>query len=68
MENQTVMERLQKEAEYALLSESRDLVFQTYGKASMALGLGAISIFEFRKLNDMLITHGVNDPAHCQLK
>lgn len=59
----SVFETLQKEARYALDSKSRDLVFETYGKAKMALSLGAITYEEFMELNTMLIRSGINNSA-----
>lgn len=58
-----VFDRLKKEAQYALNSHSRDLVYQTYGEAKMASELGAISHDEFYELNTMLVKNGINNPA-----
>ena len=53
---------LEREAKYALNSHSRDLVYKTYGAAAMARTLGAITHDQFMRLNDMLVTHGLNNP------
>lgn len=58
---------LLKEAEYALNSHSRDLVYESYGMAKMAYNLDAISKDQFYCLNDMLVKHGLNDPKNCKL-
>lgn len=64
----TIYEQLIKEANYALKSRSYNLVYQTYGKALMAWKLGAINKSEFYTLNDMLVKHGLNDPANSKLQ
>lgn len=53
---------LMREAEYALRSKSRDLVYLTYGKALMAWKLRAIGKTQFSILNTLLIRHGLNNP------
>lgn len=63
----TIYEGLIKEATYSLKGRSRSQVYQTYGKALMAWKLKAISKDEFYTLNDMLVRHGLNDPAHSKL-
>ena len=63
-----IYEGLEKEAKYALDSHSRNLVYQTYGKAQMAYKLKAITRQEYRKLDSMLVRYGLNDPAHCRLE
>lgn len=62
------MIKLKKEAQYALNSHSRDLVYQTYGKATMAWELGVISRDEFYELNIMLVKDGLNNPAVAKLR
>ncbi len=57
-----IFTQLKKESTYALDSRSRDLVYETYGKAKMALDLGAITAEEFRELNGMLVRDGINNP------
>lgn len=47
----TILEQLLKEAEYAQRPLSRDLLFETYGKAKMAHQLEAIKLDEFMKIN-----------------
>lgn len=58
-----IFKQLDKEANYALNSHSRDLVYETYGKAKMAFNLKAISKQEFYSLNDKLVRDGLNNPA-----
>ncbi len=58
---------LLKRAAYALNSHSRDLVNETYGAATMARNLNAITSEQMNTLNDMLVKHGLNDPANCKL-
>ena len=60
--------RLEHKAQYALRSHSRDLVYETFGAAKMAYQLEAITKEQFFWLNDMLVVHGLNDPAHCHLE
>lgn len=64
----TIYDDLLRQADYALNSHSRDLVYETYGAARMARRLRAITDIEFDELNDKLITKGLNDPAHCRLE
>lgn len=64
----SIFDALKKRGDYAINSESRDLVFETYGAAKMARSLGAISKEEMFALNDQLIAKGINDPAHCRLE
>lgn len=63
----TIYEELIKEATYSLKSHERHLVYQTYGKTLMAWKLGAINKSEFYTLDDMLVRHGLNDPANSKL-
>ena len=63
----SVYEALLKNAEYALNSHSRDLVYEACGSAKMAYYLGAITKEEFYTLNDKLVVHGLNDPANSKL-
>ena len=55
-----VFYQLEKRAQYALNSHSRDLVYETYGAAKMAR--------QFDRLNEMLVVNGLNDPGHCHLE
>jgi len=64
----TIFYQLEKDAQYALNSHSRDLVYQTYGAAKMARQLDAITALQFDRLNKMLVVKGLNDPAHCYLE
>lgn len=50
-----VMELLEKEALYAQRSHSRPLLQECYGKAEMALLLGAITQQEFMQINHMTV-------------
>ena len=63
----SIFNALKKRADYAINSENRDLVCETYGAAKMALSIGAISKEEFFELNEQLIVKGLNDPTHCRL-
>lgn len=67
MDGFNVFKYLLKEAEYALNSHSRNLVYESYGMTKMAYNLDAISKDEFYKLIDMLVVHGLNDPKNCKL-
>ena len=58
-----VFYQLEKRAQYALNSHSRDLVYETYGAAKMARQLQAITA-----LQEMLVVNGLNDPGHCHLE
>ncbi len=68
MDQNVLFARLEREAKYALNSHSRNLVYQTFGAAKMAFELEAITKPQFYLLNDMLVVHGLNDPAHCYLE
>lgn len=68
MDQNTLFARLEREAKYALNSHGRNLVYQTFGAAKMAFALEAITKPQFYLLNDMLVVHGLNDPAHCYLE
>ena len=63
-----VFYQLEKRAQYVLNSHSRDLVYETYGAAKMALQLQAITALQFDRLNEMLVVKGLNDPGHCHLE
>ena len=47
-----VFYQLEKRAQYALNSHSRDLVYETYGAAKMARQLQAITARQFDRLNE----------------
>ena len=49
-----MFERLVKDAKYAINTNSRDLIMETYGMAKMARKLEYISFDEFMKLTSML--------------
>ena len=67
MEEKTIMDQLIREANFALASESRDLVYQAYGSAKMAYQLGAITWDEFLQLNTALVVNGLNNLAKSHL-
>ena len=67
-DSRTIFYQLEKDAQYALNSHSRNLVYQTYGAAKMARQLDAITALQFDRLNEMLVVKGLNDPAHCYLE
>lgn len=50
-----VFEQLKKEARYAQRSFSKELLYQTYGKAQMARQLGALTRSEFMDLNTLTV-------------
>ncbi len=52
--------KLKADADYAILSLSKELVYQTYGAASMARELHAITAEEFTELSQQLIYDGLN--------
>ena len=64
----SVFYQLEKRAQYALNSHSRDLVYETYGAAKMARQLQAITALQFDRQNEMLVVNGLNDPGHCHLE
>ena len=58
--NYELYKRLAKEAVYAIRSNNDCLVYQTYGKATMAFELDAISKEQFYSLNDALVCNWMN--------
>lgn len=66
--NERLMKDLHYEADYALKSHSRNLVYQAYGKALMACDLGAISYRQFKELNQKLVVDGLNNYAKSKLE
>ena len=66
--NERLMKDLHYEADYALKSHSRNLVYQAYGKALMACDLGAISFRQFKELNQKLVVDGLNNYAKSKLE
>lgn len=66
--SERIMKELHREADYALNSHSRDLVYETHGKAIMACDLGAISYEQFRELNNKLVRDGLNNYAKAKLE
>lgn len=57
-----IFKQLMRDAKYALRSRSRDLTFETIGKAKMARNLKAIEHDEYMALNKMLAKDGINNP------
>lgn len=64
--NVSIFEQLKTEARYALVSFSRDLVYEVYGKAKMAHQLQALTWDQFTALNNALIYHGINNSDWIQ--
>ena len=56
-----VYSKLLESARYSVNSCSRDLIFQTYGKAIMARELDCISNEQFMELCTMLVKNGINN-------
>lgn len=67
MPNNRIFDDLEHRAKYALNSHSRDLAYEAYGAAKMAYRLAAITWDQFYQLQEVLVVHGLNDPAHCRL-
>lgn len=60
-----MFEKLLKEIEYAKSSLSaRDLLYQAYGRITMARELNAITTDEFLKLNHECVYDGINNPKY----
>lgn len=57
-----IYEQLVRDADYALNSKSRDLVYKTYGKVEMARTMCAITKEQFIELNTKLVKNGLNNP------
>lgn len=60
--NRQLMDDLTREANYALVSKSKHLVYEAYGMSKMAYRLGGISWDQFLQLNDILVVKGLNNP------
>lgn len=63
-----IFEQLKQEALYAQRSFSKELLYQTHGKACMARHLEAITADEFMELNDMTVRFMNTDQEyirHC---
>lgn len=65
---ENLFEELKRKAQYALNSLSRDLVYETYGMAKMAVNLNAITYDEFMVLNTMLVRDGLNNYRNVKLQ
>jgi len=61
-----ILEQLKKEARYAQRSFSKALLYQTYGKAQMALQLGALTHDEFMGINHMTVFHMNTDQEYIR--
>lgn len=61
-----IFEQLKTEALYAQRSFSRELLYQTYGKAQMARQLEALTKEEFMELNDMTVRFMNCDRAYIR--
>ena len=55
MKENKVLEQLKREALYAQRSFSKELLYQTYGKAQMARQLEALTQSEFMEINHMTV-------------
>lgn len=58
--------KIKRNAEYALRSHSKNLLYGAYGAAQMAYKLNAITKDEFYELNDLIVCHGLNNPEWCR--
>ena len=58
---QEVINRIQKDAQYAADSYSLELMYQTYGKLSMALMIGATSYQNTRKIHEYIMAQHINN-------
>lgn len=65
--HEALVKELHRQADYALASHSKHLVYEAYGMVKMAWILDAITSSEFYELNTKLVVKGLNDPAHCRL-
>lgn len=59
----SIVRDLYNAADYALRSQSRNLVYQAYGQAQMAYRLHVITFSDFSELNRILVVNGINNPA-----
>ncbi|MDE6210116.1 MAG: hypothetical protein K2M73_10660 [Lachnospiraceae bacterium] len=68
MERNTILEQLKREALYAQRSFSKELLYQTYGKAQMARKLEVLTQSEFEEINRMTVYYMNTDKEyirHC---
>lgn len=63
---QSIKSKIKRNAEYALRSHSKNLLYGAYGAAQMAYKLNAITKDEFYELNDLIVCHGLNNPEWCR--
>ena len=59
--NDTVM-KLEKQAQYAINSKSRPLIYKALGAIEMARELGAISKDDYLRLDRLLVRDTLNNP------
>lgn len=52
-----LFDRLKREAQYAKNSNSERLLYQAYGKASMAYELGAITWEQMREIDELTVVY-----------
>lgn len=52
-----LFDRLKREAQYAKNSNSERLLYQSYGKASMAYELGAITWEQMREIDELTVVY-----------
>nr|DAP05535.1 MAG TPA: hypothetical protein [Caudoviricetes sp.] len=57
-----IWEDLQKQANYAVASKNKELMYEAYGAAKMARKMCAISAEQMRELNTKLVRNGINNP------
>lgn len=57
MKENKILEQLKREALYAQRSYSKELLYQTYGKAQMARQLEALTQSEFMEINLMTVNY-----------
>lgn len=55
MKENKILEQLKREALYGQRSFSKELLYQTYGKAQMARQLEALTQSEFMEINQMTV-------------
>ena len=58
------MERLWKDARYAVSSLSRPLIYKTLGELSMAVNLKAVSYEDVQEIDQYLIRDTLNNPEY----
>lgn len=66
MKGNTILEQLKREALYAQRSFSKELLYQTYGKAQMARKLEAITQSEFEEIHHMTVYYMNTDKEYIR--